>query len=169
MAFRVDTEIGLQRYFEQAMPAAYRVVSRLTGGDRALTEEAVQDALERLATEVASGRLVEVDVGWLVTAARHRMLNEVRRRAREEVRLLRYAVERSGLDPGTDLPGEQVRWILGRLPLEQRVALGLQLVEGLSVAEIAAEISRSAEAVSSLLARARRSLRSLAEEIPDAF
>jgi RNA polymerase sigma factor (sigma-70 family) len=53
---------------------------------------------------------------------------------------------------------------LDRLPLRQREALVLFHDHGLSMAEIAASLDLSVEAVESLLARARRALRSALQE-----
>jgi RNA polymerase sigma-70 factor, ECF subfamily len=50
------------------------------------------------------------------------------------------------------------------LPDDQRIALILRHVDGLSVPAIAAEIGRSVHAIESLLARARRTLRETAKE-----
>ena len=58
---------------------------------------------------------------------------------------------------------EDVLAALRRLSAEQRAALVLHHVDGLSVREVARQLDRSESAVESLLARARRRFRQLYE------
>jgi RNA polymerase sigma-70 factor, ECF subfamily len=147
----------------------HRYVSRLTGGDRQLTEDIVQDAFFALVRQARQGTLVEVDPGWIMTTARSRFIDHVRAVDRERQRLERHDRERSEMpDEWTDpepvtASAERATAMLADLPDSERWALALQVVDGLTVAEIAALLGRSIEATTSLLARARRRLRSRVE------
>jgi RNA polymerase sigma-70 factor (ECF subfamily) len=105
-----------------------------------------------------------------MTTARNRLIDHVRSRSRERIRMERHAPpehdEVASPDYGT-LSAEQARWLLGRLPEHERIALALHTVDQLSLAEVAELIGRSLEATTSLVARARRRLRTVLNEVPD--
>src|SRR6185295_8588773 len=65
----------------------HRYVSRLTGGDRQLTEDIVQDAFFALVRQSRRGLLIEVEPGWIMTTARNRFIDHVRSCERERRRL----------------------------------------------------------------------------------
>jgi RNA polymerase sigma-70 factor (ECF subfamily) len=112
---------------------------------------------------------------WLLRIAHRKVVDALRRRA---VRRETLASDLSPREPGEDLMVEALatavegpeaalqrleaqrvmRQLVEQLNRDQREALLLQYVEGLSVAEIAVVMGRSAAAVSSLLQRARATL-----------
>ena len=152
---------GFRAFYRSSVGEVHRYLSRLTGGDRALTEDLTQEAFLALAREVGSGRVGDVGVGWLLVVARRKFLDHLRRQRRESSRIERAAVgvvrdagepDWSAVDPGEALG------MLGRLGQDQRVALVLRYVDDLPVAEVAALLDRSVPATESLLARARREL-----------
>jgi RNA polymerase sigma-70 factor (ECF subfamily) len=61
------------------------------------------------------------------------------------------------------LSAARARALLAALPDQERWALSLQVVDELTVAEVAELLGRSLEATTSLLARARRRLRAVVE------
>jgi RNA polymerase sigma-70 factor (ECF subfamily) len=102
-------------------------------------------------------------------------VDHYRRLAREERRHLRVIVGEISKSAGSsETPWQEadvrelVLAALRGLPAEQRVALVLHHVDGLSVREVADQLDRSESAVESLLARARRRFRQLYEGAPDA-
>ncbi len=62
---------------------------RLTGGDRALADDLVQEACLALARQMQATPAAELGTGWLVVVLRRRYLDHVRRRRRERLRLER--------------------------------------------------------------------------------
>lgn len=135
-------------------------------GDRPLAEDLTSEtflrALRRIDSVCDQGR----DVGaWFVTIARNLIL--------DHVKSSRYRLEQTTadmLDAGSD-PGPDQDVInratlgvllaaLATLPHLQRECLELRHIHGLSVAEVAAAVGASAEAVK---ARAHRGVRALAE------
>ena len=156
--------------FLRACNDVHRYISRLTGGDRQLTEDIVQETFIAMLRHQRSHPDVEVGVGWLMTAARNRLIDHVRSRQRDQARVDRHSASEPREVPAIDaamISDEQARWMLARLPVYERVALGLHVVDGMSIADVAERLGRSVEATNSLLARARRHLRSLALEMSD--
>jgi len=103
-------------------------------------------------------------IAWLFGAARFKLIDYYRRRERTE----RTSAEWSGVieeladevdDLDRILERDQLLAALSALPASQRIALVLHYADGLSIAEIAAGLGKSPQAVESLLARGRRSLR----------
>ena len=162
--FRVDSPDGMLTFFVRAAEDVHRYVSRLTGGDVQLTEDIVQETFIALLRHQREGRDGTMHVGWLMTAARSRFIDHVRSRSREQLRIEHVAAgsvddvqepdygavsaDQALLDAGTPAP-------------QERLALALHSVDGLSIGEVAQTIGRSVEATTSLLARARRRLRAL--------
>ena len=79
-------------------------------------------------------------VGWLMTAARSRFIDHVRSRNREKVRIEQVAAGGVGDEQEPDyglVSADQARWMLASLPAQERLALALHSVDGLSVGEVA--------------------------------
>jgi RNA polymerase sigma-70 factor, ECF subfamily len=157
-------------FFRYVSNDVHRYVSRLTGGDRQLTEDIVQDAFFSLVRQSRNGQLVEVEPGWIMTTARNRFIDHVRSVDRE---CRRVDAVQATLGDGASvgwrdteagvLSADRASSLLAALPEQERWALSLQVVDELSVAEVAALLGRSVEATTSLLARARRRLRTIVE------
>jgi RNA polymerase sigma-70 factor, ECF subfamily len=151
-----------------AVGPAHRSASRLCGGDRLRSEDLVQEAFMDLVREIRSGRITTVDVGWVIVAVRHRFLDSMRRREREERKLrLVWSRDQATANDAVDLSSERVTARLSRLPEAQRAAVLLHHVDGLSISQVAAALDRSTHATESLLARGREQLRRLLTEAPD--
>ena len=154
-------------FFVHASGEVHRYISRLTGGDQQLTEDIVQETFITLMRHHRAGDDSVMDVGWLITTARHRLIDHVRSRHRDQIRIQRHVVGDRADEPPLDLTAvsaDQARWMLAHLPVRERIALALHTVEGMSVAEVADALDSSVEATTSLLARARRRLRRLVLE-----
>jgi RNA polymerase sigma-70 factor, ECF subfamily len=163
----VDSPEGMLEFFLSASEEVHRYVSRLTGGDQQLTEDIVQETFIALMLHHRAGNDAVMGVGWLMTTARNRLIDHVRSRLRERVRIERHTAGDELDVPPIDLAtisADQARWMLAQLPLRERVALALHTLDGQSVAEVAVLLDRSVEATTSLLARARRRLRSVVLE-----
>lgn len=168
--FPPDSQSGMLDFFLDAADEVHRYISRLTGGDEQLTEDIVQETFIALMRHHRSDDAAEMRVGWLMTTARHRLIDHVRSRQREKARIERHAAGEPLDIPPIDfgsISADQARWMLAQLPLRERVALSLHTLDGMSVAEVAGLLDRSIEATTSLLARARRRLRALVLEAAD--
>jgi RNA polymerase sigma-70 factor (ECF subfamily) len=167
--FRVDTPTGLVTYFDHVADDLHRYVSRLTSGDRALTEDIVQDSFMSLVQHARQGG-DDVSPGWIMRTAHNRFIDHVRSSRREAHRITRVAAGDRNETPGPEMraiSGEHACALLAALPEQERWALALHTVDELSVAEVAAILGRSIEATTSLLARARRRLRAIVIEASD--
>jgi RNA polymerase sigma-70 factor (ECF subfamily) len=154
----VLTPTGFSRFYAEHLPTVYGYVLRLAGGDRGLAEDLTQDAFLALTAELRRGHTARADVRWLLTVARSRYIDHVRRveRGRRKLAL----ISRSEVEESDPAPSRQE--VLDRVALLEplhRVALMMRHVEGASVADIAATVGRTTTATYSLLARAREQLR----------
>jgi RNA polymerase sigma-70 factor (ECF subfamily) len=138
----------------------YRYAAMLCGADRAAAEDLVQDVYIGALQAAKRGTVREISVGYLMVAARHRFLDRVRSKAREERRLHLVAA--------TDVSAEvqAVPAQLADLPDRERAAMVLRHVDDLTVAQVAEAMGISVPAAESLLARAARRLRN--QEVRDA-
>ena len=135
-------------------------------GDFELAEEAVQDAFEQALRTWPERGVPHNPGGWIVTTARNRAIDRLRRGRvgavkevqAEEVR----ALEMLGSDD-QQIPDERLRLIFTcchpALPMEARVALTLRTVGGLSSREIARAFLISEPTVQQRLVRAKRKIR----------
>jgi RNA polymerase sigma-70 factor (ECF subfamily) len=144
----------------------HRYLSKLTAGDRVLTEDLVQEVFVTLVRQPVDDGVERFGLPWLLTVARSRFVDHVRSataRSRREHRDYNASVESDGSVDAQVVSGEQARWMLSQLPEAERWALALAVVEGMPVDELAEVLGRSKAATHSLLARGRRRLRSIME------
>jgi RNA polymerase sigma-70 factor (ECF subfamily) len=146
--------------YERTFDEVYSyVASRLN--DRGAAEDVTQEVFVMGARHVARGG--DVDVAWLKTVARNKLIDHWRSRARAERKLaLAHSAELPSAFDGDSSPidGERVSWVLADLNPTYRTALVLRHVDGLSVPEVAKLLDRSVEATEQVLSRARAAFRS---------
>ncbi len=131
--------------------------------DWQVAEDAVQDACERALTAWTHGGVPANPAGWLVTTARRRGIDLLRRAGGRESTLRRYgtAVDRGLLarEPEHEIGDDRLRLVLTcahpALSLETRVALTLRTVLGWTPADIARSFLTTEVAVQKRLVRAR--------------
>jgi RNA polymerase sigma-70 factor, ECF subfamily len=126
----------------------------------------VQLALERALARAHQLRPDAALAGWVFGILRHAWIDELRARARKE-RL--FAPEESALHVGDAGQGAQadrlaVQEAMARLPQEQRLAVALVLIEGLSYKEAAHVMDVPIGTLTSRLARAREALQAMLGE-----
>lgn len=145
------------RYYQPV----YRLVWRMTGG-KGDCEDITQEAFLRLWKNPAQVKEVAALKGWLMRVASNAVIDRSRKPRHGDL-----DSEPELTDPlaRPDAPldrAEAARLIDARiaaLPERQRLALSLVYFEGLSNIEAANAMEATVEAVESLLARARRSLK----------
>lgn len=127
-----------------------------------LVQIAVERALKRASQWQEGSRLD----GWLFGIVRNAWIDEVRSRQR---RAKLFAPEEAGEQVGAPGAGTQVEVLavetaLARLPEEQRSAVSLVLIEGLSYKEAAEAMQVPIGTLTSRLARGREALQAILSE-----
>jgi RNA polymerase sigma-70 factor, ECF subfamily len=131
-----------------------------------LAEESVQDAFEQALRTWPERGFPHNPAGWIITTARNRAIDRLRRGRVGAVKELQAeevrALEMLGSDD-QQIPDERLRLIFTcchpALPMEARVALTLRTVGGLSSREIARAFLISEPTVQQRLVRAKRKIR----------
>jgi len=163
---------ALAEIVRREWPQLVATLVRVTG-DLALAEDAAQDAFEQ-ALETWSDDPPDRPTAWIVTVARRRALDRIRReingrRKRELLARLEAWDERTIADPANDLTGletnlhdDQLRLIFGcchpALGVEAQTALTLRSVAGLTTAEIAAAFLVPESTMAQRIVRAKRKI-----------
>jgi RNA polymerase sigma-70 factor (ECF subfamily) len=144
-----------------------RAVAVLTGvfGDIDVAEEAVQDAFTAAAQRWPSAGLPPSPAGWIITTARHRAIDRLRREASREDRHAQAALLHSRSEPTADGPvrDDRLRLIFTcchpALAASAQVALTLRLLGGLTTAEIARAFLVPEPTMAQRLVRAKGKIR----------
>ena len=171
--------VALQEFFQRYVDPVYSFIYYRVGSNAQDAEDILQEtlmtALARMRSFQGESRLYT----WLCGIAWHKIEDFYRRQQRldktmtqavgsEKVRLA--SAQASHLDnpiAETIATEEWVRKCLDNLPIDYQAALVLKYIEGFSVAEIARIMNRSSKAIESLLTRARKAFRAIAEKERD--
>jgi RNA polymerase sigma-70 factor, ECF subfamily len=159
----------IERVFREEYSRAVAVLVRVFG-DIDLAEEAVQDAFTVAVQRWPSDGLPPSPAGWIITTARNRAINRVRREASRNERhaeALRLQLAREP-DPEPDeqqtpVRDDRLRLIFTcchpALAVPAQVALTLRLLGGLSTAEIARAFLVPEATMAQRLVRAKSKIR----------
>lgn len=150
--------------YEQYSPLVHRFLRRrLDGGDEVvedLTEDVFVKLYEKLDRYVERGLPF---TAWLYRIAHNQLVDYVRTLPRHTAQSLDVVADvpehQTGSEYRSVLDRETLEPALARLTAEQRKAVELRFLQGMSVAETAAAMGRSEEAVKKLQARALANLR----------
>ncbi|TQC42355.1 sigma-70 family RNA polymerase sigma factor [Rhodococcus sp. WS4] len=144
-----------------------RAVSVLVGvfGDIDIAEEAVQDAFAEAVQRWPSSGLPPSPAGWIITTARRRAIDRLRREASRHVRHAQAALLLAGDEPVEEgaVPDDRLRLIFAcchpSLAPAAQVALTLRLLGGLGTAEIARAFLVPEPTMAQRLVRAKGKIR----------
>jgi RNA polymerase sigma-70 factor (ECF subfamily) len=148
-----------------------RVLASLVGflGDIELAEDAAQEAFATAAERWPRDGIPANPTGWLITTARNRAIDRIRReralaaKTEQLERELRIEPEEETMDQTTTFPDERLELIFTcchpALALDAQVALTLRTLGGLSTEEIARAFLVSFETMSKRLTRAKHKIR----------
>jgi RNA polymerase sigma-70 factor, ECF subfamily len=165
----VTRTVAAHREIERVFRAVYgQALATLVRafGDITLAEDAVQDAFVVASDRWRRDGIPPNPAGWIVTTARHRAIDGLRRSARgRELHEQLAAVESTPHVPGDDweeeepMSDDQLRLMFTcchpALRTEYQVALTLRLLGGLSVDEVARSFLVSESAMAKRLVRAK--------------
>jgi RNA polymerase sigma-70 factor (ECF subfamily) len=160
----------VERAFREVSPHALATLIRLLGGDFDLAEEALQEAWTAALAAWPRSGLPANPRAWLVATARHKALDQIRRRSRfaEKARELAHGTPAAAPppelpDPAAELGDDRLRLIFTcchpALAAEAQVALTLHTLCGLSTEEIARAFLVPAPTLAQRLVRAKRKIR----------
>jgi RNA polymerase sigma-70 factor, ECF subfamily len=139
-------------FYGAALPRVYGYLLHRCGSS-ATAEDLTQETFLAAVVELRKARQVEEPLGWILGIARHKLLDHYRRQDRGRSRVASEVADAPAERP-VDSDGRAIT-ALASVPSDQRIALVLRHVDGLSVPEVAAALGRSVEAAESLLARGR--------------
>lgn len=152
---------AVRRFIDATGATVFGYVLARVGGDRAAADDVVQDAFLEAIRSAPTYRGDSALTTWMCTIARRRLaryFEAERRHADAALDVVGEAREAEDLQPAIDERDEIVR-ALGRLPVLHRQVLVRKYLDDTPVADIAAELGRTAIQVQSLLQRARDGLR----------
>ncbi|MBL8092682.1 MAG: sigma-70 family RNA polymerase sigma factor [Anaerolineales bacterium] len=160
------SQIEIERLFRAEHGRAVAVLIRVFG-DIALAEEAVQDAFVAALTHWPARGLPPSPVGWIITTAKNRAIDRLRREASRADRQAQAALEHVGQRPLEDdtlaVQDDRLRLIFTcchpALAPNVQVALTLQLLGGLTAAEIARAFLVPEATLAQRLVRAKGKIR----------
>ncbi|MEV0528885.1 sigma-70 family RNA polymerase sigma factor [Streptomyces sp. NPDC050439] len=155
-----EVRAALAEAYRAEWGVVFGAIVRLTG-DWELAEDSAQEAFTRALPAWERDGIPRRAGAWLVTAARHRALDVLRRRTTERDKLAEIAALEAVREPQP--PGdERLRLVFTcchpALPLESRVALTLRAVGGLTTREIARAFLIAEDTVSQRILRAKRKI-----------
>ena len=154
-------DILYERHHRSVLNVAYRLL-----GDRDSAEDVAQDVFVKLYQSPKTYRLTARFTTWLYRVTYNACIDQMRKRKRSNSVALEDSSERV-VDPAA-LPETQaesnelareVMSALAILPENQRIAVVLQMYEGLSYQQIADVMRTSVSAIESLLFRAKQTLK----------
>jgi RNA polymerase sigma-70 factor, ECF subfamily len=157
----------IERVFRAEYGRAVAVLVR-NFGDIDVAQEAVQEAFTVAVQRWPSAGLPPSPVGWIITTARNRAVDQLRRDASRDDRhaqaaLLHAAEDRPEAIPESPVPDDRLRLIFTcchpALAMSSRVALTLRLMGGLSTAEIAHAFLVPEPTLAQRLVRAKAKIR----------
>ncbi|KAB8193323.1 RNA polymerase sigma factor [Nonomuraea phyllanthi] len=138
-------------------------------GDLDLAEEVTADAIETALVRWPVDGIPPKPGAWLLTTARRKAVDRLRRDKAHAARLalLQVEVDRAApapaAEPGADLPDERLLLFFTcahpALPSEDRIALTLRCLAGLSTPEVARALLVSTETMAKRIVRAKHKIR----------
>lgn len=144
--------------YEEAVPVVYGYFFKRCGGSSEVAADLTQETFLSALESLRNGAEVEAPMPWVITIARRRLVDHIRRRSRPALRAAEGRDE-VWVGPGRTSDRE-VRLVeaLDRLADDRQLALVLRYVDELSVREVAELMGKSVRATESLLVRARAAL-----------
>ncbi len=160
----VPAVAGIERVFREEYGRAVAVLARVFG-DIDIAEDAVQDAFTEAARRWPSAGPPPSPAGWIITTARNRAIDRLRREAARDDKYAQAALLHAQDEPVEEGPVRDDRLRLmftcchPALGAAARVALTLRLLGGLTTAEIAHAFLVPETTMAQRLVRAKAKIR----------
>jgi RNA polymerase sigma-70 factor (ECF subfamily) len=155
---------AVERVFRVHYGRAVAVLVRLLG-DIDAAEEAVQDAFLTAVARWAADGVPPSPAGWIITTARNRAIDRLRREGSRAERHAQAALRQADPEPVEEgpVPDDRLRMVFTcchpALAVPAQVALTLRLLGGLTTAEIAAAFLVPEPTMAQRLVRAKAKIR----------
>jgi RNA polymerase sigma-70 factor (ECF subfamily) len=161
-------ELAFRAWYESSLPRVYAYIFHRCGRNPELAEELTQQAFVEAVRSRRRFRGQSDATTWVVSIARHRLVDHFRRSQRDARRVGALAERELGRAPSA-LPllsaePDDIDEALAVLPALQRTVLILHYMDRLSVRDVARVIGKSEAAAASLLARGRDAFRKAYQE-----
>lgn len=154
--FLADTRSSFAAMYDAHVDEVYRFVHRRCR-DHSLSEDITQETF--MSAIRSTDDPSKISVGWLVTVARNRLVDELRRRARYADRLRLLGASETSDDADDTAERLWIEAALNELSVDHRLVLTLHYLDGFAVPALAEHLDRSVKSVEGLVTRARRELR----------
>jgi RNA polymerase sigma-70 factor (ECF subfamily) len=160
LAAVIADDIAFRHWYDMTAPRVYAYLYSRTGSV-SVAEELTQETFIEVVRSPRTFDGRSDALPWVIGVARHRLSRYFRRAKLDEGRSTELVreVEIAGEDTRPWRTMEQrddLEAALAALPKDQRAALMLRFVDGLSVRSVASTLGRSEDATESLLRRARQ-------------
>lgn len=141
--------------YDEHVDDVYRYIHRRCR-DHVLAEDVTQDTF--MAAIRSTDDPSTINFGWLVTVARNRLFDLLRRQISYEEKLRLVAGGLDGVSDSDVAERLRIEDALDALPMHYRLVLTLHYLNGMTVAEIAGQLDKTHKSVEALITRARREL-----------
>lgn len=162
-------EAWFREFYAQTADRVFSFLYHRCGGSAKQARDLLQETYVAVVCAVRGGSVMTPTPAWVMTIARNKLVDHVRRSTREMRHLRSVALEspRDQASAAGDLEvtRDEVLAVVWALPAHQRLLLSLRHLDGLSVPEVADHIGRSVAATESNLSRARAAFRLRREEV----
>jgi RNA polymerase sigma-70 factor, ECF subfamily len=152
------TKESLVAFLDHALPEVYGYLLHRTQ-EKAVAEDLTSETLVAAVGGMIGSPKEQLSVPWLIGIARHKLADHWRRESRDRHRLEMIMAERASEPADTEFEEGPAFETLALLNPNQRLALTLRYVDGLSVPEVAELVGRSVHATETLLVRSRCAFR----------
>ena len=147
----------LSDIYDEAVGEVYRYL-RGRCGSAGLAEELTSATFVQAALQTSRGAVPEVSVGWLITVARNRLFDALRRQLNYEDKLRLLASGKAEAIEFDIAERLRVERALSELRIDHRIVLTMHYLDGFTVPAVAEELGRSVKSIEGLVTRARREL-----------
>jgi RNA polymerase sigma-70 factor, ECF subfamily len=149
-----DQRADLVSVYRSCVSDVYGYLAYRLAGRRQEAEDLTQEVFMAYVHSIGQGKVIDDPRAWLITVARNKLVDHLRRATRPSPTLHAVADDTMAVVDG----GVDVARLLDLLPPRQRAAVILRYVDDLPVDDVARVMGLGRRAAESLLARARRTL-----------